>query len=125
MSGANDLAGGGPLPLCASDPHPALRATLRASFARLDPTGGRDKKEPPRSTSNLKHPDARLLKFVIGSASEAIQRTTGRMDRFVAFAPRAHNEGARNSHTDFSFFTTTKHNRASAVPPRGARGPCQ
>jgi hypothetical protein len=26
-------------------PHPALRATLRASFARLDPTRGRDQKE--------------------------------------------------------------------------------
>jgi hypothetical protein len=38
-----------------SYPHPALRATLRASFARLDPTedGGRDKKEQPRSISNL------------------------------------------------------------------------
>jgi hypothetical protein len=39
------------------------------------------------------------------------------MDCFVAFA---HNEGARNTHV--SFFTATKHNRTSAVPPRGAPG---
>jgi hypothetical protein len=45
VSGANDVQGGG-LFVCMTQPHPALRATPRASFARLDPIKkGRDKKE--------------------------------------------------------------------------------
>src|SRR5689334_5955780 len=44
VNGANDVPGGGCFIRPRSYPHPALRATLRASFARLDPTkigGGR------------------------------------------------------------------------------------
>ena len=39
-------------------PPPGASRHPRASFARLDPTRGRDKKELPGSTSNFKQPDS-------------------------------------------------------------------